>query len=108
MPVEKEIIYSAETDPNKLLGRPNQYNEKINWVDKRIKQTSPDNVQGGTIEIFDDIETLEKRKKYIEEIGKSAPMFTQYQYSHKNVLIRLDKELTPPQAAEYEKILKSL
>ncbi len=65
-------------------------------------------MQGGTIEIFDDIETLEKRKKYIEEIGKSAPMFTQYQYSHKNVLIRLDKELTPPQAAEYEKILKSL
>lgn len=108
LPVEKEIIYSAENDPNKLLGRPNQYIEKANWADNRIKQNSLGNLQGGTVEAFDSKETLENRRKYVEEIGKASPLFAQYQYSHKNILIRLEKDLTPEQAAEYEKVIKGL
>jgi hypothetical protein len=108
LPIDRITVYTAETDLNKLLGRPNQYIEKISWIDKRIKENSTDNLVGGTIEVFDSVELVEKRRKYIEEIGKSAGIFTQYQYAHKNVLLRLDKELTPQQASEYEKVLKDL
>jgi hypothetical protein len=108
LPIEKEIIYTDENDPNKLLNRPNQYTGKASWADKRLEQVVPEDLKGGTVEVFDSLEHLERRRKYVEEIGKAAPMFTQYQYVHKNALLRLDHDLTPRQAEEYEKILKGL
>jgi hypothetical protein len=107
LPIEKEIAYTAENDPNKLLGRPNQYTGKANWSDKRVEALTPDE-RSMTVEIFATAEDLENRRKYVENIGKSMSALTQYQYVHKNALLRLDHKLTPEQAAEYEKIFKSL
>jgi hypothetical protein len=108
IPVRSEVIYTAETDPNKLLGRPNQYTEKASWADERLKQGATGELSGGTVEVFDSAESLERRKRYVEEIGKSVPFLAQYVYAHKNVLLRLDHSLTPKQAGEYENILKVL
>jgi hypothetical protein len=108
LPIEKEIIYTQENDPNKLLGRPGQYIAKASWADKRVEQPESGDLQGGTIEAFESQESLERRKGYIEKIGEAAPIFAQHLFSHKNVLLRLERALTPTQAAEYEKALKQL
>lgn len=136
IPINNIIYYSEETDVNKLLGRPNQYIQKANWADNRIEQPvdnienmmkgdpqykiqskgeyekelkeAMENPSGGTIEIFDNAADLKNRKKYIEALSKGSPMFNQYIYVHKKALIRLENDLTPKQASDYEKVLKSL
>ena len=107
LPIEKEIVYTAENDPNKLLGRPNQYTGKANWNDARVEPLTPGD-RSMTVEAFASAEDLENRRKYVETIGKSMSPLAQYQYAHKNALLRLSHKLTPQQAAEYEKVLKSL
>jgi len=105
LPIGEVVNYTTETDPNELLGRPGQYIDKISWEDSRIDQ-SEDDLKGGTIELFDSKETLENRTDYLEQFVET-PMFAQYMYVHNLVIVRIDKELTPEQAEEYEKILKS-
>ncbi len=107
LPIVGEKVYTEETDPNHLLNRPNQYTGKINFDDKRA--AGADALSGSqSIEVFANAADLESRKNYTETISKSASMFAQYIYTHKNILLRLDHQLTPSQAAEYEKVLKSL
>jgi hypothetical protein len=106
LPIGKVVNYTAETDSNDLLGRPRQYIDKLSWEDTRIEQ-SEDNLKGGTIELFDSKEDLEKRAKYLEQFVET-PMFAQYMYVHDMVIVRIDKELTPDQAKEYNKILENI
>ena len=53
-------MFTTETDPNKLLGRPNGYTSKASFTDNRIKATDvkddrTDSVdQGGTVEVYPD------------------------------------------------------
>ena len=97
-------VTTAENDENKLLGRPNQYTEKINWVDNRSKDSQVD----CSIELFNNMEDATARKTYLESISKSMPMFTQYIEQKDNVLLRIDGALTPIQSNEYIKIFKAL
>ena len=106
LPVGETIIYDEETCPNNLLGRPGQYIGKADWEDTRVEQFG-DSLTGGTIEIFEDEATLVKRKEYLEPFLEEA-MFLQYMFIHKNVIVRVDKELTPSQAEEYKDALESL
>jgi hypothetical protein len=107
LPVEKEVVYTAENDPNKLMGRPNQYTGKASWNDARVESLTPDD-RSMTVEVFASSEDLENRRRYVEAIGKSMSPLAQYFYVHKNALLRLSHKLTPQQAAEYEKVFKSL
>ena len=106
LPVGKTIIYDEETCPNNLLGRPGQYIGKADWEDTRVDQYG-DYLTGGTIEVFKDESTLAKRKEYLEPFLEEA-MFLQYMFIHKNVIVRVDKELTPTQAEDYKDALESL
>ncbi len=107
LPIKNIEIYTEETDVNKLLGRPHQYVGKINFGDTRIKNVGSDKTPN-SIEVFSTDEDLQARKTYTEGFSKSGGPFLQYIYSHKNVLLRLSHELLPKDAAEYEKILKTL
>ncbi len=106
LPVGETIIYDEESCPNNLLGRPGQYVGKADWEDTRVEQFG-DSLTGGTIEIFEDEATLAKRKEYLEPFLEEA-MFLQYMFIYKNVIVRVDKELTPSQAEEYKDALESL
>lgn len=108
LPLADEIIYSPENDPNKLLGRPNQYIGKANWNDQRYKKTASGDNRNCTVEVFDSAANLENRRKYVEAVTQSASIWVEYAFVHKNALLRLSKELTPAQAAEFEKVLKGL
>jgi hypothetical protein len=107
LPLHNIVIYTDETDPNRLLGRPNQYVRKINFADTRAKNVAAEK-NPNSIEIFSNLDDLEDRRRYTEAISKSGGPFAQYIYSHKNVLLRLSHDLLPKDAAEYESILKSL
>ena len=97
------VIYNADNDPNELLGRQGQYIGKASWSDARTK-TDKSNC---TIEVFDNKEAFSKRKSYLKNFTDN-PMFKQYVYHHKNVLMRINGELTPSEAKRYKSILKTM
>lgn len=110
--IGKIVVYNEETDLNKLLSRPNQYISKVTFEDKRIEQIELDEdfsteeernePTGGTVEVFKNKADMESRKRYIEQISGGSSMFAQYIYSSNYALLRLDSDLTPSQAKEYE------
>lgn len=114
--VGKIVTYTEETDTNELLGRPNQYISKTTFEDIRIEQTNEyldeeyfseeerNEPIGGTVEVFENEEDLQNRKKYLESVTSSISAFAEYSYSQGNYLLRLNKSLTPEQAKEYEDI----
>lgn len=87
--VDELEVYTSETDPNELLGRPNQYTSKVNF-------------KNGSVEVFGNEKDVKARKEYIDSLGKSTPMFAEYSYINGNALLRIKKELTPEEAKKYE------
>jgi hypothetical protein len=106
LPVVDEIVYTEETDPNHLLNRPNQYKEKINFNDRRAANN--ESPRSNSIEVFQNAEDLDKRKIFVGAVTKSLASLSEYDFAHKNVLLRLNHLLTPAQAKEYETVLNSL
>ncbi|MBF0802933.1 MULTISPECIES: hypothetical protein [unclassified Neisseria] len=100
----KVVIYTEDTDPNKLLGRQGQYIGKLNFNDTRY-QMHPENF--GTIEIFKTKGELEDRYNYVATVTKSTP-FTVYQFKHENLLMRLPHDMTPTQVKEYQAALEQM
>ena len=97
------VVITAENDPNKFLGRPNQYTEKITWKDSRSKDSQVD----CSIELFGNKEDATARKTYLDSIIKSMPMLTQYITQKDSVLLRIDGVLTPAQSKEYMDIFNN-
>lgn len=97
-------VLTAENDSDKLLGRPNQYTEKITWKDSRAQNSNVD----CSIELFKNKDDATARKNYLENIIKAMPMLTQYIEQKNNVLIRIDGTLTPDQSNEYINVFKSM
>lgn len=100
--VDNAVAYTAENDPNELLGRPNQYTSKVNFADTTLEQEDENDPIGGSIEAFENSEDVKSRKEYIDGIGESMPAFAEYSYVNGNALLRLSKKLTPEQAEKYE------
>lgn len=111
--VEFVMPFDESSDPNKQLGRPNQYIEKVSWPDKRIdpkfesdgydNEADPTEFVGGTIEKFKNSADLNRRYNYIRNITLHMPIYNQYMYKKGLFLMRLDKEFTPAQAKDYER-----
>ena len=118
MPIgESNEFRNADTDPNNKLGRPGEYIGSAQFEDNRVKQlepmpeietVEPDLPLGGIIEVFDHDKDLQARKQYIEQAYEMMPAAKQYMYVNKLVLLRLEYELTPDQAKEYETVFMSL
>lgn len=102
LPIGNLIVYTAETDDNQLLGRPNQYISRVRFADNTVDQSDSDDPVGGSIETFNNVSDLEVRKEYCEAISKSIPMFAQYYYVNGNYLLRIDNAVTPENAKKYE------
>jgi hypothetical protein len=107
LPITSLEVFDAETDPNSLLGRPGQYTVKVSWEDGRLTDSvDPE----GTVEVFPDVESMQRRADYIEQIGQEAPMLLQWIFTDERTgaVLRVSSDLTPDQADEYEAWLKSL
>jgi hypothetical protein len=107
LPIGTVQVYDATNDPNTLLGRPGQYTAKFNFADTRLEQLGND-VTGGSIESFANDKDLANRVKYVKAITESTPIFAEYEYTNGLMFLRLDKGLTPDQAAEYDKVFQTL
>lgn len=106
LPVGEVTAWTADTDPNKLLGRPGQYIDKATFRDTRLQPLPEPDVQaGGDIEIFRTAGELQVRRDYIEAVTRSSPLLAQYVFSSGLVLLRVSGELTPDQAAAYDRAL---
>lgn len=102
LPIGEIENYTADNDPNHLLGRPNQYLSKVNFHDTRLKRSEDfDTSAGGSIEVFASEDDAQRRAKYIEGLGKASPMFVEYGFTNGVVLLRVSKDLSPDQAREY-------
>jgi hypothetical protein len=103
LPITGEVVYTAETDTNKLLGRPGQYTAKANWLDAR----APEAGDANTVEIFATDADRKTRQDYVAAAAKS-PIFAEYGYAKGRVLLRVAGRLSPDQAAEYDRALQTL
>lgn len=111
LPIGEVIVYTAETDPNDLLGRPNGYLSKAAFTDTRITDTAGvaegDVALGGGVEVFADEADAQQRMDYIQSVLDEMGMLgTEYDFVAGPVLLRLSQELTPEQAEEYEQVLR--
>ncbi len=100
-PMKDAKNYTADDDPNKLLGRPGQYLTKMAWT-----------VSGGdaTLEVFRNLDDAKKRADYVDQIGKSSPMFLQYVYlnAKRSAVLRLPKDATPATAKDWQTMFEAL
>lgn len=98
LPIRDAVVYTAETDPNKLLGRPSQYTVKINWTDARAAQAGQ-----ATVEAFSDSDSMQVRYTYLDTVTKSSPLLVQYMSRNDAIraILRVPSQLTPDQAAAY-------
>ncbi|MBU3098401.1 MULTISPECIES: hypothetical protein [Clostridium] len=102
--ITKTVMVDATHDTSGLFGRPNQYTEKIEWNDGRIK----DSQVTSSIEVFKTEADATARKTYLEGIIKTMPMLMQYIEQKNNILLRVEGGLIPTQSEEYIKVFKSL
>jgi len=109
VPIAEVEVYTADNDPNSLLGRPHQYISKANWNDSRLQASgSFDISDGGGVETFSSATDLTARVKYVSAITQGAAIFAEYEYQSPAGLffLRLSHVLTPTQAADYVNALK--
>jgi hypothetical protein len=104
LPVANVRVLNAETDPNALLGKPDQYVGKVYWSDTRVLAGQP------TAELFADDATMAARFAYLDNNFKQTASPAQYMYRNdaRRVLLRVPTTLTRAQATEYEEWLKKL
>jgi hypothetical protein len=107
LPIGAITVLDSATDSNKLLGRPNQYTSKTAFVDTRYLSSDETQQPENTIEVFANVEDATARQNYIAAVTKGVPMFTQYMFREGRILLRLQKDLLPEQAAQYEAALKA-
>lgn len=108
LPINNVVVYNEKTDPNKMLGRPNQYISKVNFADTRLDQLDPKNPNGGSIETFKNTDDLKARKEYIESVIKTTPAFTEYMVVNGKYLLRLSKDMTNDQVNKYKKAFMAI
>jgi hypothetical protein len=102
-------VFTEATDPNHKLGRPGGYSSKATWTDTRIPPDVAEDGQverGGTVEVFGSAANAKARSDYVQAGLKAAGFLgSEYHYLRGGVLVRVSGQLTPDQAAEYDRAL---
>ncbi|MDD6059465.1 MAG: hypothetical protein PUB97_03650 [Ruminococcus sp.] len=99
------VVFDAKSDPNSLLGKANQYNQKINFEVTTVRQYDDESPEGGSIEVFDSEKDAVNRKDYITSLGEKMPFLIEYDYVNSTVLLRMDKSVDEDDYNEYKNIL---
>jgi hypothetical protein len=113
LPIGTSFTYTATNDPNNLLGRPNEYISKDNFIDTRISTSDTGaNItvsDGGAIETFTNSSDAQKRFTYLQSLSTSGnPLFAEYEYLDSTAILRISTKLTADQAGAYQTALKTL
>lgn len=112
LPISKMVAYTASDDPNKMLGRPGQYTSKVNFVITTAKNPpQPNDIEvsnGGSIEVFANVDDAKTRYTYLAAFAKSVPMLNEYDFRDGDVVMRISNNLTPTQEKKYENSLTKI
>lgn len=118
MPIVQEVTYTEKTDPNQLMGRPDQYTSKCAWNDKRDKEhvdwvNNPENKEKDgvecTIEVCDKKSQAKDRDKYLRNVVKNMPMLNrQYIYYCDRAVMRVSFNVIPKEAKKYQKAFEKI
>lgn len=92
------ISYDAITDPNELLGKPNQYVSKSNFADTTLIQQFSDDPNGGSVELFTNAVDVNARKELLR--GQTS-IFTEYYFINGFALLRISRSLETELAEKY-------
>lgn len=104
-PIGNTIVYTEETDPNGVLGRPNQYISKCNFADTTLEQLLPDDPAGGTVETFATKSDCNARYTYLNSLNDpsfGAVGVNAYIYKSDLAILRVSYDITPSAAEKYE------
>jgi len=105
-------VWTAETDPNKLLGRPGSYTSAATVIDTRVdcdEPAEPGIDCGARVEVFATAGAAKKRSDYIQGILEGGGVLgTEYHTLAGGTLLRVTGELTPKQAAVYAAKFKAV
>ncbi len=111
-PLTTVTVYTGESDPKHLLGRPGGYASKATFSDSRIPASelaeglAPDDVDhGGVVEVFPTAQEATARSTFIQATlrGAQGVLGTEYDYQAGPVLVRVTGKLSPAQAAVYQR-----
>lgn len=108
------LVYTEDSDPNHLLGRPGSYTSKTAFADSRVKPADVEGLRsdaierGGSVEVFGTAAAAHARAEYIGRIGKARTAAVEYDYVSGTALVRVSRLLTPTQARAYEAAAKTL
>ncbi|WP_418523949.1 hypothetical protein [Hominenteromicrobium sp.] len=92
--------YTAETDPNQKLGRPNEYTGKADFEIPGIET-----INTATVETFANKADCKSRYDYLNQFtGADLGAFglNQYMYKSDYAILRIPYEVTPEDAGTYE------
>jgi hypothetical protein len=101
IPIMRPYNVTAETDSNRLLGRPGYYTSKVMFGDRRYNMPELQVYPEGTIEIFPTPALALRRNNYIKRVTRDLPRYQQYHTLAGNGLLRLDFDFSPDHAAAY-------
>ena len=103
----EHIVYDESTDPNELLGRPDQYTSKADFSITTIEVSDESDPYCATIEVFDNETNAQARYDYIDAIYNEMPILKQYMYMNGTVILRMDFDTLPSDEKKYEELLDS-
>jgi hypothetical protein len=109
LPIGDQLVYTAESDPDKLMGQTGQYTSKVHFIDTTQQEdTKVVMLNGGSVEIFENNKDAINRINYISKLAKSEPMYDEYDYVQGKILLRLTKNLPSTHGKKYEDALKKI
>lgn len=99
------FTFTETTDPNKLLGQPNQYHSKVNFaltsLDPNAKENADLSVdQGGAIEVFSTTADAINRQQLVLSRMETYFSYTDYTFLYGHALLRLSSNLRPEEVGE--------
>ncbi|MEX5636476.1 hypothetical protein [Parafrankia sp. FMc2] len=111
LPLRTTVVYTAQNDPDSLLGRPGGYSSRIAFSDARISASEiagapPDAVErGGAIEVFGDPAAAQARGSRLSAPGAGGDLPAEYTFVQGRVVLRLSMILPEAMASAYRAAL---
>lgn len=103
LPVEDVRVLTSETDPDRLLGRPNQYVVKVTWNDARGGPVS-------SLEVLPTLANFQARRNRLRSTNtrNGTNIYHVFDRSDRRALLRVPATLTAEATRQYEDWLTSL
>lgn len=111
LPVTKVVAQTESTDPNKFLGRPGKYTERVSFD---VPGGDPsggvgDTSRGGVIELWPSQADAQARADYIQAALKASPILgAEYDYVQGSALVRITGDVLPSVAKKFQAALTTM